>query len=277
MSPTRSSPSGRRKGSILTALLTLTLLLSACSMAAPQPTATPAPTDTPAPTQTPVPTSTPTPTDTPTPTPTATPNATATAAAQATADMAASYALIEPDLKKLGFTTSEGHLGFLLKEPRAITVNTYLGEDYFWTMEEPVSDFVMQAEVAWNTASGLAGCAVLFRADEDYANGAYYWFPLMRLQYAPMYDIELHKYGRWQETLTFGQTQFSNAIHDSQDSTNTIALVVRGENITPYINGEMLRSNPNSKLTEGLIGWGTFQESGTTTCTYKSGWVWILK
>lgn len=277
MSPTHLSLSARRRSPILAALLAVSLLLAACSASTPQPTATPAPTDTPAPTQTPAPTNTPQPTDTPEPTATATPNVTATAAAQATADMASTYALIEPDLKELGFSTSEGHLGYLLTEPRKVTVTTYQGEDYFWTSDQPVGDFVMRAEVQWNTSSGLAGCAILFRAEEDIVKGAHYMFPLMRLQNAPMYDLEYHKYGQWQETLTFGKTQFTGAINDKQDSTNTIALVAQGENITPYINGEKMRSLPNSKLTQGLIGWGTFQESGTTTCTYQSGWVWILK
>lgn len=267
------------RSTVLTVFLAVSLLLAACSASTPQPTATPGPTDTPATTQTqtPAPTDTPSPTATPKPTATATPNATATAAAQATSDMASIYAKIEPDLKKLGFSTSEGRLGFLLNEPKALTVKSYGGEDYFWTTDQPVADFVMQAEVQWNTSSGLSGCAILFRAQDDIKSGAHYWFPLMRLQNAPMYDIEYHKNGMWQETLTFGRSQFSRAIHDSQDSTNVIALVAKGENITPYINGDQLRSLPNSKLTEGLIGWGTFQESGTTTCTYQSGWIWILE
>ncbi|MBI3242979.1 MAG: hypothetical protein HYZ49_11865 [Chloroflexi bacterium] len=62
----------------LARLIIITLIVSACATATPQPTATPPPTQTPAPTLSPTDTPTPVPSDTPTPEPTHTPVSTDT-------------------------------------------------------------------------------------------------------------------------------------------------------------------------------------------------------
>ncbi|MEK7786264.1 MAG: hypothetical protein AAB658_12705, partial [Chloroflexota bacterium] len=190
----------------LITLITLTLVAVSCGSTAPQPTAEPVPTDTPLPTNTLIPTNTPAPTDTPTPAPTSTftptPNATATAQAYATATAEANAALVRPDLEKIGLSTEGGYLGWM-HDPLTIKVDTYMEEkpeiDY---PEFSAADFVLQTDVTWNTASGLAGCALIVRSEADVETGEQYRIYMMRLQNRPLWDIEYFNHGKWQSTLT---------------------------------------------------------------------------
>lgn len=70
--------------------------------------------------------------------------------------------------------------------------------------------------------------------------------------------------------------QFSRSLRDQQDSTNRIALIVRGEKFEPYINGDAHMSVTHAKQPQGQIALQTWQESGTTTCTFSNGWLWVL-
>lgn len=160
------------------------------------PTETPAPTHTPAPTSTPEPTATPVPTDTPVPTPTTTPDVTATAAARATAAMEDKIAKIAPELEKLGIAPDSGSLVWQADDPISMTVTTYMEKTHYQITDDPVSDFVLFTDVTWNSSSGLAGCGLIFRADDDFDVGGQYAFLIMRLQAAPAWDIEYYKWGQ---------------------------------------------------------------------------------
>lgn len=245
----------------------------ACALFTPAATPTLAPTATLPPTET----ATLVPTHTVTPTCTATPDRTATMAVLSTRDAVRQLEKIAPDLEKLGGSTSQGYLGWISDKPIEMTVTEYGQFQYHPVVDTPVSDFIMQVDVKWNTSSGLSGCEIFYRADKDMENGAYYRFPIMRLQAAPAWDLEYFKFNQWQETLTFGKVQFTNFINDKNDDTNRLALVVRGTSMTTYINGEKLMTVDHKKLTDGRILLSTWQESGKTTCSFGDGWVWVLK
>jgi hypothetical protein len=263
--------------SFLVVLLTLAVCLSACApAAAPASSATPAPSSTPAPTDTPVPTPTPAPTDTPTATSTATPDITATHMAYSTAEAQKQLDKIAPDLKTLGYTTDSGSLVWVADQSISMSVSTYMEEKQEKITEDPIGDFILVTDVKWNSSSGLAGCSLIFRSDEDLENGVRYVFPIMRLQNAPAWDIEYYKYGEWQQTLTLGKVQFSPALNDQPESTNHLALVVKGDQFSPFINGDPLMVVTDNKLESGHIFFETWQESGTTTCTFSNGWLWAL-
>jgi hypothetical protein len=260
-------------------LMALAFVITGCGLVPSQPTAEPAPTDTPAPTNTAIPTDTPVPTDTPTPAPTSTftptPDATATAEAQAAATAEANAALVRPDLEEIGLTTEGGYLGWM-HDPLTIKVDTYLEEkpeiDY---PEFSAADFVLQTDVTWNTASGLAGCALIVRSEADVDKGKQYRIYMMRLQNRPLWDIEYFNLGRWQSTLTDGVLD-APAFFSEQDSTNRVTVVAQGEKLTVYGNGEKLGSVTDKRLTEGSVYFMAWQESGETTCTFTNSWLWVL-
>jgi hypothetical protein len=263
---------------LLSIFLAFVVTQTACgALAAPTNTATPVPSDTPLPTATPIPTNTPAPTDTPAPTATSTPDVTATREARATADMQAQIDRIAPELEGFGYDPDSGSLAWVADAPIAMSVSTYLEDKREQITEQAIGDFILVTDVAWRSSSGLAGCSLIFRSGDDMDEGEQYVFPIMRLQNAPAWDIEYYKYGEWQSTLTLGKVQFSPALKDQQDDTNRLALVVHGDQIEPYINGYPQMVVTDGKLTDGQIAFETWQESGSTTCTFTNGWLWELK
>lgn len=267
----------RHRYPLLVAVAVLSLVLLSCSFSGglfAQATPTATSTATPPPTATPTETPTPTATATPTLTPSATPNRLATKKAQASATAQAQVNEVMPRLEELGLKDAPGRLIYYQDEPIVLSVvdwNTYVPAII---AEDKVHNFVLHSRVTWDSSSGLAGCGVIFRADEDLQDGARYEFDLMRLQNAPAWWIYHVKYARLEADLT--NMQFSNYINDGKDSVNTIDLVVQDSIFTPYINGEKMRIAESTKLTSGIIGLIAHQESGTTLCQFEDSWVWEL-
>jgi hypothetical protein len=264
-------------------LLCAALLLAACSsptVVAPveatvaPPTATTAPTNTPEPTSTATPEPTATATATITPTRTATPNIQATAAARKTATAVAQIDLIRPTFKKLDLDPESGRLVWYGKEKINLEVRDYNSE-VFVPLEDVgiIDDFVLRTKITWDSTGGLAGCSINFRAEEDPEYGAHYAFHTMRLQQAPAWDVEYHKFNQWQSTLT-NRIIFTNHLIDGKGTTNEIVLIVRGKEMQTYINGEKQRNVTLSKLTEGYIQFLVWQDSGKTSCVFHDSWVW---
>lgn len=238
------------------------------------PTATPVPpTDTP--TQTP--TDTPLPTDTPTSTPVPpTPDKTGTAAAAATATAAPIVEAVEAELANYDLTTEGGYLAWA-ESSFDIKTDTY-GENRFYSPYEDivVSDFVLQTEVTWETTTGFAGCGIVFRADGDLIESPQYRMYFIRLQGLPLWDFEYYKNDEFQSNVT-GDVLSTSALDSKQGSTNRITLIMQGERMTAYGNGDRMSSAVDGRVVEGAIGFIAFQESGETTCTFDNTWVWALK
>jgi hypothetical protein len=254
-------------------LIILLLTQWACSFttkATPEPTPTLAPTYTPTLTKTP----TPTPTNTPTRTPTATPDRKATLGAKASATMDARMAQIAPKLEELGIAQNGGNLAWYGDKPITLSVtdyNSFVGD---FIIDRPMADFVMHTGIVWDSSSGLAGCGINFRAEDDLTYGARYEFDMTRLMNAPAWGIYYVKFRRLQSNMG---SDFSSYINDGNDSLNTVDLIAQGGSFTLYINDEKIKTVENNKLKEGKIFVMAHQESGATICTFKDGWVWELE
>lgn len=235
------------------------------------PPPTPTATDTPEP-----PTATPAPTNTPKPTATATPDRAATAAAQATQAAEAALADIQKDLESYGLPEGTGRLAWLGTE--AVEFHLTEFEEQGAELLDPdlyVSDFVLQTEVTWNSTGGLAGCGLILRADPDLELGAHYRFVMIRLSGLPAWGLTRWDYGYAQASLT-RTLQTSGLINQGQGATNKMAFVAQGGAMSIYANGKRVRTMSDSKLSEGLLGVYSIQESGETTCSFANTWVWDL-
>lgn len=245
----------------------LILLTTGCGLAPVQPTA--ASTLVPSPTSTPEPTATATPTETPTPT--ATPDRTATAVVRATATMAARLAELAPELELVGYTTDSGTLVYDKSVPMAMTVTHYSS---YWpesVIDTSLKNFILHVDIRWDSTSGLAGCGIMFRSEEDLERGARYVFEIIRLSGLPGWGMAYEKFNQVQTNLVSKRP--NDIIDDSPNSVNNIMLVVHGDLLQAYINGEKMREVRDSKISEGGIAFHTWQESGETTCVFKNTWV----
>lgn len=217
------------------------------------------------------------PTDTPVPTDTPAPDLTATAVVESTAAAGELVAQIDAELQKYELSTSEGYLAWSQTEPLSVT--TDLGNQ---TLFEPFaegqsfSDFILRADITWESVGGLAGCGFIFRSQENLERGAQYRFYTIRLSGLPMWDIEMWKYGEWVNTLG-GRSRTNSAIDQDNGATNSYLIHAKGELFTSYVNGERLGRLTSSTIPQGFFALFTFQESGKTTCTMSNAWIWALK
>jgi hypothetical protein len=256
------------------------LLLTACG--APQPTSTPTsmPTETSLPTETPLPTATatPIPTSTPTLTSTATPDLTGTAAVEATQTIAAVLEEIDAELQEIGYSTEEGSLAWVGEAAEEITITAYNTHDWIpLASGQNYSDFILKADVTWESTGGLAICGFWFRGESDDEDAPHYKFQTIRLSGLPLWDVEYWKYNGFVSNITPGGYAISTPhLDQEQGSTNTYILVAKGTMLTVYANGHRLGQVTISTLREGVITFYNWQESGETTCTFDNAWVWDL-
>ncbi len=265
---------------ILSALLLLSIFLSACTpVPSVPPTETPVPTEPPTatsvPTETAVPTAIPTETPEPTATFTATPDLTATAALEQTATAEAYAAKANDVLEEISVDPAQGHIVWTNEKFPKLMVDSY-GEENYRKLEDlgEISDFVIHTKIDWDSTSGLSGCGIRFRSEEDMDYGAYYFFVMMRLSGAPAWDIEYYKFDQFQTNLT--GVRYTNDINDNPNSTNAITVMAKGADITTYINGTREYVSNYQKLMKGYNAFSAWQESGETTCQFHDSWVWVF-
>jgi hypothetical protein len=238
------------------------------------PTSLPTATFTPTlePTATPIP-----PTDTPEPTPTSTPDRKATESALATADAEETIARISETLEEIGLTTEGGSLGWVQTEQISFDLDSH--SQMVYDVADPdlvAADFVYKMDIGWDSSGGLAGCGLIFRSEENFERGAQYQFNTIRLSGFPGWDIERWEYGQFQFNIT-RRILTSQAINQDSGAVNEFIVVAKGNAYTVYANGDRLSTATDSKIAEGRFGFLAFQDSGSTTCTFRNGWVWLLE
>jgi hypothetical protein len=139
-----------------------------------------------------------------------------------------------------------------------------------------LKDFVLQTKVTWDTSGGLAGCAYIFRAPEDWdlETSSYYDLAIVRLQYNPVWLIDYFEDGFFKYSVPSGNGVPSASINDEKMSQNVLTLDAHGDTFTIYINGVKQQVVQNNKITEGRLALEVIQNSGTSYCRFEDGWVW---
>lgn len=243
-----------------------------------QPSDTPAPTNTPEPTSTETPLPTDTPTEVPTETPTPTPDVEATEQALAAQQVEALITeKIAPELEKLGLSVEDGYLAWASSGPENVRVFDYNTRVYSEIGDGlSLEDFVFFTDTTWESTEGLVTCGIIYRAEEPVTEGEYYLFQALRLSGFPGWDIELWDGNRFIKNVT-DRVQSNRVIDQGNGATNSYMLVVQGDKMTAYANGERLRSQYDKRRADGQFAFYIWQNSGESTCTFSNGWIWALK
>lgn len=234
----------------------------------------PSPTPVPA-TSTEEPTATPLPTATRTPRPT--PDRAATAAAEETEVAELMDAIVRADLAEIDRENRAGQVDFFSPDPYELVVDTF--NSYTYAPLDPgseYSDFILHFDVTWDSKTGVAGCGVIFRSEEDLEEGEQFRFQGIRLSGYPAWDVTLWRYGRIVSSATSGVRQ-SAAINLASGSKNEYFLEADGTVFTAFANGTKLGSATTSRRSQGEIALFVWQESGRTSCRYENIWVFSLE
>ncbi len=254
-------------------VVAITALVTGCAAATPTPAP---PTATlPPPTPTATATVTPTPSPTATLTPTATLDYQATLAFKNTATADAELAVVQKAATDLGITLDPGKLVWMDNESTPMSIEHYSSYRFFPVAGYAIKDFIIHTQVQWDSTSGLAGCGILFRTDEDINQGAHYDFLLTRLQGSPRWVLRYFKFQQVQTNIS-GSPVYAKEINDQPNSSNELLVLAKGSDLTVFINGKKMGSYKNDKLTEGQIGFSVWQESGSTSCEFSNNWLYVL-
>jgi hypothetical protein len=181
-------------------------------------------------------------------------------------------------LTELGIDPTKGAIMWASKDPIKLKAEGYMGSSYqILDPELKVADFVLSSDITWDTSGGLNGCKFIYRAMDDLDKGKQLQLFVQRLLGAPSWNFQLWDKGKWQLNL-FDYWQTGDYIKDAQGTTNTVMLVVQGEKMTPYFNGEKDReaTDKKTKLTEGILAFMAWHQSGETTCTFANSWLWVF-
>jgi hypothetical protein len=191
---------------------------------------------------------------------------------------ATAVAPIEAELRSYGIDPAAGQLGWV-HPPVTIHVEDYLGFDYANQFLETVAaDFVVAADITWNTQFGSTGCGFVVRSDGDEEAFNQYLIIATRgaeghVGFIVMRDGDV--------IIDESEDIYANGIDPlfewQNDMTNRIVVVGQGDTFTIYTNGTQIGEITNEGgLEKGFVALVALNESGYTTCNYDNTWLWLM-
>ena len=205
----------------------------------------------------------------------------ATEAAAAAAAEAERVALLEPiraEVATYGVDPNQGNLGFT--HP-AISIEENDFEAVDWKNQNLLTvarDFVLAADVTWNSAFAESGCGFAVRSDGDEENPSQYLIGLTRgaqghVLFAEQVtgDVDLNLVTDIYANGIDPQFEWQN------DTTNRIAIVGRGQEFTIYSNGTRLGTiTGQAGFEEGFVAFFALNRSGGVRCDFDNAWLWRM-
>jgi hypothetical protein len=263
-------------------LLVMGFILS-CSMFGsaatpiPPPTATAKPSDTMAPADTVAPA----PTEETAPTKKATANKAGTRQAQAEETAAAETEFagavlgdIQDKLDEVGEIMGGGSVVWYYPSPIAVE-SSKPNMIYYQLVDSSVqaADFAIHSNIKWETKQkvGIVNCIIMFRMGNDINMDNWYMMRMGRISGLPHIWFQLFQ--GW-NFITESNGSASSYIRDEGGAENDVILVARKNQFTAYVNGHQVEVWWNAKQDRGGFGLGTWQDTGSSVCTFSDNWVW---
>ena len=166
-------------------------------------------------------------------------------------DVSATQAGLAPILAELpmyGVDPQQGQLGWI-QPPLRLEVDQYRGSKFDNKFPMVVAnDFVMSADITWDTEYGGSGCGFVFRADGNQQTPSQYMVVASRLANGHVFFAVMAK-----GEMVIGKDFYANGIdpkfNAGNGTTNRLTVVGRGTIFTIYTNGMKLgEADPNAPL-----------------------------
>lgn len=202
-------------------------------------------------------------------------------AAEESADAAATAAAEAPiraELQTYGVNPDEGRLGWI-HPPELLDVEGYMGYTYTNRFLATVAiDFVISADITWNTQFGTTGCGFVLRTDGNEEALNQYMVIITRGAQGHAGFVTM---AEGDVILEESQDIYANGIDPlfewQNDTTNRVTVVGRGDTFTIYTNGtEIGQVTPETFYEKGFVAFVALNESGYTRCQYDNAWLWLL-
>jgi hypothetical protein len=202
----------------------------------------------------------------------------AAAAEAANAEQAAILEPIKAEVASYGVDPNQGNLGFT-HPPVTIEENDF--EDVDWKNQNLLTvarDFVLAADVTWNSAFAESGCGFAVRSDGDEEDPSQYLIGLTR---GAQGHVLFAEQVVGDVDLNLVTDIYANGIDPrfewQNDTTNRIAIVGQGQNFTIYSNGTRLGTiTGQAAFEEGFVAFFALNRSGGVRCHFDNAWLWRM-
>ena len=152
---------------------------------------------------------------------------------------ATAMAPVVAELPRYGVDPADGYVAWL-HQPAVIDLNgfgqTGFANDY---PQITARDFVMAADITWNTKNSLSGCGFMFRANGDQKKPSQYMFLITRFATGHAGWLALMD-GEVSNFREYYPKDHDKSFNWFNDSTNRLVIVVRGDLIDVYTNGTLI-------------------------------------
>ncbi len=197
-------------------------------------------------------------------------------------DQEALVATLEPikaELATYGVDPSNGSLAWT-HPPITMEITDF--EDFDYANQRLLTvarDFVLSADVTWNSAYAESGCGFVVRSDGNEEEGVnQYLIGMTRgaqghVLFAEQIDGEVDL-----DTVTdYAAGGIDPQFEWQNDTTNRIAIVGRGQEFTLYSNGTRLGTlEAESGFEEGFVAFVAINRSGGIRCDFNDAWLWRM-
>jgi hypothetical protein len=164
------------------------------------------------------------------------------------------------ELPRYGVNPLEGHVAWLHK-PVTLDLNGYMQSGYANDYPEvTAADFVLVADITWNTLAGTAGCGFMFRSDGNKEKPSQFMVDIARFANGTLYFSALVG-GNLANAQIFYPKSKDNSFNWLNDSTNRLAVVARGKMLEFYTNGVKIGEVDITKPPPATINAPVFPQS----------------
>ena len=149
---------------------------------------------------------------------------------------ATAIAPVIAELPRYGVDPADGYVAWI-HNPAIIELNgfnqTGFANDY---PQITATDFVMAADITWNTKNSLSGCGFMFRSDGNTVNPNQYVVMITRIANGHMAFLAIAD-GKISNFREFFPRDVDKSFEWFNDTTNRLAIVAKGKLIDLYTNG----------------------------------------
>jgi len=196
--------------------------------------------------------------------------------AEVVAATATAAAPILAELPGYGVDPAQGQLGWI-HPPVTLEVEGFMQTDsankYLATVAR---DFVISADVTWNTQTGLTGCGFVLRSDGNEEAFNQYLAIATRGGNGSIAFIKQINGGQFNSQLE--SIAGRDPVFDWQnDGTNRLTVVARGETFTIFTNGTQVQEFTATEFDRGFVAMVALSESGRTVCEFNNAWLWLIE
>ncbi len=191
---------------------------------------------------------------------------------------ATAVAPIEAELRSYGIDPSQGRLGWM-HPPLALDVEGFLQYGYDNAFIETVAaDFVVAADITWNTQFGSTGCGYVVRSDgQEDALSQYLVIATRGAEGHVGFIVQRDGQISIDETEEIYANGIDPLFEWQNDTTNRIVVVGRGDTFTIFTNGTKIGEQTiEAGFEKGFVAFVALNESGFTKCQFDNAWLWLL-